>query len=278
MKQRAYQFVLSAIICAFSLTAFAQNEQASSQTPPAASTAQTSITSNVPSNNVTQETILVGTESNFPPFEFKDEQGRETGFEIELLYAIAKEENLNIEFFPIKRNKFIDGLNAKQYRIAVAAIAINAERSAQVDFSDAILDYDREIYLLDIPKNQFLKTVADFKGRTLAASRSFNTAEEIVGSAENVIKKDTFFLALKAMYQGKVDGTLGDSRVLEYFSKQYPNIKTRKISLGEEKRELAFAVQKGDTALLDKLNQGLAKVKANGTYQQLIDKWFGATK
>lgn len=185
---------------------------------------------------------------------------------------------MNIEFFPIKRSKFIDGLNAKQYRIAVAAIAINAERSAQVDFSDAILDYDREIYLLDIPKNQFLKTVDDFKGRTLAASRSFNTAEEIVGSAENVIKKDTFYLALKAMYQGKVDGTLGDSRVLEYFSKQYPNIKTRKISLGEEKRELAFAVQKGDTALLDKLNQGLAKVKANGTYQQLIDKWFGATK
>lgn len=77
------------------------------------------------------------------------------------------------------------------------------------------------------------------------------------------------------MYQGEVDGTLGDSRVLEYFSKQYPNIQTRKISLGEQKRELAFAVQKGDRALLNQINQGLAKVKANGTYQQLVNKWFG---
>lgn len=277
MKQRTHQFVLSTI-CAFLLMACSQSEQTSSQTPPAASVPQTNISSSEPSSNASQETLLVGSELSFPPFEFKNEQGQATGFEIDLLQAIAKEENLAIQFLPIKRDKFIDGLNAKQYRIAVAAIAINAERSTQVDFSNPILDYDREIYLLDDPKNQSLKTVADFKGKTLAASRSFNTAEEIVGSAQNVIKKDTFYLALKAMYQGEVDGTLGDSRVLEYFSKQHPDIKTRKISLGEQKRELAFAVQKGDKALLDKINQGLEKVKANGTYQQLVDKWFGSNK
>ena len=67
----------------------------------------------------------------------------------------------------------------------------------------------------------------------MAASRSFNTAQEIVGSESNVVKTDTFFLALKAMYLGEVDGTLGDSRVLEYFSKNNPEIKTRSISLGE---------------------------------------------
>lgn len=112
----------------------------------------------------------------------------------------------------------------------------------------------------------------------MAASRSFNTAQEIVGSESNVVKTDTFFLALKAMYLGEVDGTLGDSRVLEYFSKNNPEIKTRSISLGEQKREIAFALAKGSTELLNKINSGLSKIKANGTYQQILDKWFGATK
>lgn len=265
--------LITSMICALLLTACSQSEPASSQTTASAPQAATSIPS---ANQAVQETIMVGSELSFPPFEFKDEQGRATGFEIELLNAIAKEENLAIQFLPIKRNQFIDGLNAKQYRIAVAAIAINAERSNQVSFSNAILDYDREIYLLDQPSTRSLQTVADFKGKKMSASRSFNTAEEIVGSPNNVIKKETFYLALKAMYQGEVDGTLGDSRVLEYFSKQHPDIKTRKISLGEEKRELAFAVQKDDKVLLDKINRGLAKVKASGTYQELIKKWFGA--
>lgn len=271
MKRHTNKLILSTL-CTLLLMACSQSEQTASQVTPSASDAQANLAPKVSA----QETVLVGSELSFPPFEFKDEQGQATGFEIELLHAIAKEENLAIQFLPIQRDKFIDGLNTKQYRIAVAAIAINAERSSQVDFSDAILDYDREIYLLDEPKNQSLKTISDFKGKTLAASRSFNTAEEIVGSAQNVVKKDTFYLALKAMYQGEVDGTLGDSRALEYFSKQHPNIKTRKISLGEKKRELAFAVQKGDKALLNKINQGLTKVKANGTYQKLIDKWFGS--
>ncbi|SSY80341.1 Probable amino-acid ABC transporter-binding protein HI_1080 precursor [Alysiella crassa] len=221
-----------------------------------------------------QESVLVGTELNFPPFGFKDQQGQPTGFEVDLLKEIAQVENLNLQFVPLQRDKFVEGLQSKQYRLATAAIVINKERSDQVDFSDAILNYDREIYLLDNEKNHHLKTVADFKGKKLAASRSFNTAQDIVGSADNVIKKDTFYLALKAMYQGEVDGTLGDSRVLEYFIKQSPEIKTRKISLGEQKRDLAFAVQKGDAALLAKINHGLATVKNNGTYQKLLEKWF----
>lgn len=220
------------------------------------------------------ESVLVGTELNFPPFGFKDKQGQATGFEVELLKEIAKVENLSLNFIPLKRDEFVNDLQNKRYRIATAAIVINKERSEQVDFSDSILNYEREIYLLDNEKNQNLKTIADFKGKKLAASRSFNTAQDIVGSAENVVKKDTFYLALKAMHQGEVDGTLGDSRVLEYFTKQSPEIKTRKISLGEQKRDLAFAVQKGDNEILTKLNRGLATLKSNGTHQKLLDKWF----
>lgn len=221
------------------------------------------------------EQILVGSELGFPPFEFKDEHGKPVGFEVQILEAIAKAEDFQVQFLPYPRNQFADALNDKKFRIMASAIAINTERAAQVDFSKPILDYDRRIILLDTPKNAQLQTVNDFKGKKLSANRSLNTAAEITGSAANVVKTPTFYLSLKMMYNGQTDGVLGDSRVLEYFSKQHPEIKTRTISLGESKREIAFAVRKGDTEMLNKLNRGLDKIKADGTYQQVFDQWFG---
>lgn len=95
---------------------------------------------------------MVGAELNFPPFGFKADNGQPAGFEVDLLNAIAKEENFVIQFVPILRDSFIEGLENKVYQMAVAAIAINAERSSQIDFSDSVLDYQRKIYLLDNEK------------------------------------------------------------------------------------------------------------------------------
>lgn len=76
------------------------------------------------------------------------------------------------------------------------------------------------------------------------------------------------------MYKGNAVGVMGDDAVLNYYDKQNPDIKTRILRTDEPTRQLAFAVKKGNTDLLNKLNSGLNKIKKDGTYDKLVAKWF----
>ena len=62
---------------------------------------------------------------------------------------------------------------------------------------------------------------------------------------------------------------------LRWFGKRSIKIKT--IDLNSEQKDLAFAVKKGDKEILDKINNGLEKLKQNGTYEKLMQKWFSTT-
>jgi ABC-type amino acid transport substrate-binding protein len=85
--------------------------------------------------------IRVATDATFPPFEIVDESTQElTGFDIELMRAIAAESNLNIEFVNIAFDSVVAGLAQCQYEAAIAAITITEERAEQMLFSDPYIN------------------------------------------------------------------------------------------------------------------------------------------
>lgn len=230
-------------------------------------------------HNPNYPTYAVGSEIGYEPFSFKDEQRQATGFEVELLQAIGRASKFNVTFIDTPRSQAIETLNNGQFQIWASALSISSERKEQMDMSDPYLDFSREIYILDKPENTNIKTLADLQGKIISVNQnsksSADTATQITGNASNVLLADGFFMSLQNTIQGKADGTLGDSRVLQYYQLKFPNTKTRTISIGEEKKYIAFAVRKGNTELLNQINQGLATIKADGTYNQLVEKWFG---
>jgi polar amino acid transport system substrate-binding protein len=85
--------------------------------------------------------VRVATDATFPPFEIVDESTLElTGFDIELMRAIAAEANLNIEFVNIAFDSVVAGLAQCQYDAAIAAITITEERAKEMLFSDAYIN------------------------------------------------------------------------------------------------------------------------------------------
>lgn len=228
-------------------------------------------------------TYMVGSEVSYEPFEFKNEKGNPIGFEVELLEEIGKAAQFNVVFIHTPRNALENDLNSGRFSILASALSISPERMEKMDFSEPFLDFVREVYILDTPENAALKSARDLQGKIIAVnSGSSKTAiaavEELTGSADKVEKAGSFYLALAATYNGKAIGTLGDSRILQYYDAKQPDIKTRAISLGDKPKQIAFAVKKGDTELLNKINQGLKTVKENGTYDQLLKKWFNQDK
>ncbi|MFB2538861.1 transporter substrate-binding domain-containing protein [Acinetobacter sp. c3-l95] len=248
-----------------------------------ASTAQQASTAAVATKqNPDYPTYLVGSEVTYPPFSFQDNNGKPTGFEVELLNAIGEAEKFNVTFVNTPRSEVTNTLNNGRFSIWASALSASPERAAEMDFTQPYLEFTRDIYIVDKPENATIHSVDQLKGKKIAVSgsskSSIELATKVTGSADNIVKSESFFLSLQSTYLGKSDGTIGDSRILQYYQLKHPEIKMRKIALNEPKKEIAFAVKKGNTELTTKINKGLATIKSNGTYDKLVEKWFGKTQ
>lgn len=229
--------------------------------------------------NPNWETFTVSTQGDYPPFSFKNQNGTLTGFEKELIEAIATASQFNVNVVDARRADIIIQLDNGKADVWASAIAIDTEHQDSIMLSDPYLTFSRTIMILDTPENANIKTVADLQGKTLSYS-SVGSTEKSHAIAINknetlAIAEPSAFLAIRAVYTGQTVGVVSSSPVLNYYAMQYPTIGVRLIPTGGNKIQVAFALKKGNTELKDKIDAGLAKVKADGTYDKLIRKWFG---
>lgn len=280
---------LTVFAITLSLTACFGDKGGDSPSAPTTDTQAQSVTQTQPTNSnpspASQDelagypTYFVGSDITYEPFSFRDENGQAIGFEVDLLNAIGKASKFKVTFVHSPRGELVETLNNGKFTIWSSTLSVSKERQEQVDFSEPYTDFVRQIYVLDKPENANLKTTADFMGKLIAVNSdsksAIETATQLTGSPDNVIKAGSFALSLSETYMGKADGTLGDSRILQYYQAKHGTIKTRMIDLDDEKKNIAFAVKKGNKEVLEKINSGLRAIKADGTYDQLVVKWFG---
>lgn len=235
-----------------------------------------------PTHNPNYKTYNVGSEASYEPFSFKNEMGTVVGFEVDLLNAIGEVAQFNVNFVDTSRSQVVDTLNSGRFDIWASALSVSPERLETMSMSEPYLDFARELYVLDKPENASLQSASDFAGKKIAvnegSSSAIEFAQKITGNKENVVLARSFYLSVTSTIQGKSDATLGDSRILQYYQLKHPEIKARMVDVGESKKQIAFAVKKDNQEMLDKINQGLNTIKQNGTYDKLVEKWFGAQK
>lgn len=236
----------------------------------------------IPTKNPKWETVIVGTQGDYPPFSFKNEHGSLIGFEKDLLEAIAKASHLNMEFIDAKRSDMSTQLSADTVGIWASTISVTPERQAEMELSEPYLDYTRSVIILDNELNKHIKTLPNLQGKTIAyssiSSSEKTRAAEINKDESLTIPETSAFLAIKAVYSGKAVGATGNSMIFNYYAMQYPTIPVRVIPISEERVNIAFAMKKGNIELKNKIDAGLAKIKEDGTYDKLVRKWFGEIK
>lgn len=271
---------VSTLLISIFLTACAEetsNQAANANTP--SNPAPASAAAENHTANPDWPTYRVASEMNYQPFSFNNEKSQPVGFEIDLLREIARAESFNVHFVNKPRSKVAETLENGEFDIWSSSLSITPERQEKMDFSQPYLNFVHQAYVLNTPENSAIQTLEDLKGKKLAVNKNsqnaLNTAAELTGSPDNVLGADNFYGSVKAVYAGNAVGLLGDNRVVEYYITQYPEFPLRAIDLGEKRKNLGFAIQKGNTKMQTKLNNGLEKIKADGTYNRLIEKWFG---
>ena len=167
----------------------------------------------------------------------------------------------------------LGSLAAGDCDLVASAVTITEERAEQVDFTDPY--FDAEQSLLIKADNEEIATIEDLTGRTVGvqsgttgeAYANENTEGATVTSFED---SDGLFAALES---DSIDAILQDLPVNGYRSTQDPSVEVVETYPTEE--QYGFAVEKGDSELLEFLNEGFQALRDDGTYDELFATYFG---
>ncbi len=234
-------------------------------------------------SDVTGVTYKVGMDSDYPPYEFIGEQGKPTGFEVELLQAIADDQKVKVTFMPMPWSLLLKGLSKNEYDIVIGGIS---EEDVEKDYSTNDFLYPKShVYAQDtivaLEKNAIsapkkFRDLEEHKVATVADTSWIIELNDVV-KEENIVAKKTSFLALQALMQGKVDVMLNEKGVMRYYQKTIPEIPTTLYSEDDyfEPYELITVANKDKKELVKVFNKGLKNIVNSGQYTRIYKKWFG---
>lgn len=235
-------------------------------------------------NNDVQETVVltVGTNAAFEPFEMIDPEDGETiiGFDIDLINAIAADQGMEVEMVNMEFDGLVMAVQNGQLDAAIAGMSVTAERQEQVSFTETY--YDAGLNIAVAADNEDINSEADLQGKKVASQMGTTGAAKALelqdaGVIAEVKLLENINVCMMALSNGEVDAVIMDIPVNGAYVAANPDV--AKIAAPIESGEpesFAIAVAKDNTELLEKLNAGLENVKANGTYMEIYDKYFGA--
>jgi polar amino acid transport system substrate-binding protein len=216
--------------------------------------------------------VNIGSDTTYPPHEFI-EDGVVKGFDVDVVAEICVRINCQPNWVTTAWDGIFAKLQNAEFDMVVSGVTITDERDKIVDFSDPYIIVQQGVLMRVGDQG---KTIDDFKsGAMRLASQTGTTnatlGEELVGR-DNLQLFDAFNNAVVALQNGDVDGVIIDSTSAAAYEQEFAGELTVAIK-GLSSDPLGLVFQEGST-LQDAFNEGLAAIKADGTLDKLVLKWW----
>ena len=223
------------------------------------------------------ETYVIGTDTTFAPFEFRDSSGELTGIDMDLIRAIAESQGFDVEIRSLGFNAALQALSSNQVDGVIAGMSITDARKQIYDFSDPY--FESGVQMAVDQDDTSITGYQDLAGKTVVAKTGSegeayakSIADQYGFTVKSLDQSATMYEAVKS---GNAAAVFDDYPVLAYGVAQNNGLKTvtEKVPGGS----YGFAVNKGENPeLLAAFNTGLAQLKASGEYQAILDKYLAA--
>ncbi len=218
------------------------------------------------------------TNATFPPFDTIDENtGEIIGFDMDLIAAIGEDQGFQVEFVDMAFESLIPAIETGNGDIIAAGMwSGDPERIAKVDFSETY--WTDGAALLVKTENTAItgldSLTADMKAATQIATNYADDLQAMVeeGTLGEAVILDGFDTCVLQLINGDVDAVMAGASIVQAYMDKNPEA-LKVVGDKASYEDLGFAVQKGNAELLEKINAGLANVKENGTYDELLKKW-----
>jgi PAS domain S-box-containing protein len=222
------------------------------------------------------DTILIASEPDYPPYCIVNENGEADGFSIDLFKAAADAVGLSVEI----KIGIWDHIKQELANGAIDALPLvgrTPEREKIYDFTMPYLSLHGAVFVRK--GSEKIQNLADLKEKEIVVMKGDN-AEEFVrreNISDYIFTTNTFEEAFKKLAQGNYDAVITQRitglKLLEEMG--IKSIVALDLYIPQFRQDFCFAVQKGNTHLLSRLNEGLSVIIANGTFDALRTKWFG---
>ena len=232
-----------------------------------------------------EKTYAIVTDTAFAPFEYAEDDGTYAGIDVEILHAIAEDQGFLYDLKPVGFDAALQVVQAGKADGVIAGMSITDERKQVFDFSNPY--YDSTVCCA-VKSGSEIKSMEDLKDKNVAVKNGTMSKKWADSLKDQYGFKTTTFDSSDVMYEDVVTGNSAacfeDTPAMSYAITRHADTKGKEgadleiISEVEATSDFAtpygFAVSKGSNPeLLKKFNDGLANIKQNGTYEQIVTKY-----
>ena len=247
---------------------------------PADSSAPADSGTDAPAFTTVEEGKLhMSTNAAFPPYEMTTDAGGFEGIDVEVAQAIAGKLGLELVVDDMGFDAALTAVQTGQSDIAMAGITVNPVRQEVMDFSDS---YATGVQVVIVKEDGPVQSLDDLESAEMIGCQKATTGyiycsdtPENGGYGEDhVTAFDTGALAVMALVNGQVDAVVIDNEPAKSFVASNDGLKILDTEFAVEDYAIGFA--KGNTALLEAVNAVMAELKADGTFQAIVDSYITA--
>lgn len=219
--------------------------------------------------NKNDDKLVMVTEAGFAPYEYRDSSGI-VGVDVDIAREIAASMGKELEIKDVAFDSLINELNSGKADFAAAGMSISEERKKEVDFS---IEYVSSKQVIVVRKDyNKIKSVNDLNGKTISVQLGSVADSYVSKNYKNskIIRQKKFLSAAEDVKAKKADCIVMDELPAKELVKNNSELTILSIELFTDK--YAIAVKKGNTELLNKINEVLEKLIEEGKIEEFVIK------
>lgn len=221
----------------------------------------------------TPRTLVVGSKPNVPPYEYVDAAGQLDGFCVEVLRTVAERQNLPVDFLRLSNQEVWEAFDQQRIDIISGAV-YTEERTQSMDFTVplAMLQYR----LLVRERTVDIRSERDLQGRQVLVVQRSHMASYAEARGLRIKGYPGYDACLTALAAGEGEAALVPRFTWLHLAKRMPLAGLKEVPTEIYPHRICFAVRKGDSGLLAKLNEGIFELKNSGKLDEIYDRHLGS--
>lgn len=226
-----------------------------------------------------KDTLVVGMELAYPPFEAKDAQGNPTGVSVDLAKALGEYLNKPVQIENINWDGLIPSLETGKVDVVISSMTITEERAKTVDFSQP---YAHTYLALLVNKDSGIHSMEDLdqEGKVLALKKGTTghvyADKHLTKATINALSSEN--ACVMEVVQGKANAFIYDQLTIYRQSQKNPDTTQAILIPFQDAEAWGMAVKKGNTELLSQINAFLEDFRAEKGYEKLTEKYLAEEK
>ena len=220
------------------------------------------------------DTLVIGANIGNVPWEFQETSGELVGFEIDLVYEVAKRLNREVEIVNIPFNGLFSAVQSSRIDLAISSITITSERLESVSFAQPYYDSDQS---LTVKSDSEVMQVSDLRGKIVGVDTGstgdiWTTENKTKYGFKEIRRYEGLSPAVLDLEIGRTNGYISDIPAMQYYTKDKPQLKViERIKTGGS-YSMMFAK---NSKLANEVNQVITELKQEVFINELHEKWFG---